>query len=64
MDFADLDEDFFAAATVYPRTWQALDCNWKYRGQDGYCGLCALGFEAVSVISMRSASAKERRQMK
>ena len=61
MDFADLDETFFAnafIAEVKKNRWRALGVNLK--------GIIAVVFakygkEGISVISMRPASAKERK---
>lgn len=61
MDFADLDESFFAnafIAEVKKNRWRALGVNLN--------GIIAVVFakygrEGVSVISMRPASVKERK---
>jgi uncharacterized protein len=62
LDFADLDADFFAEAALAPTDegrfvaigeWAAIAITVVFR---------PLGAEAISVISMRPASRKERRQ--
>ena len=60
LDFADLDETFFLGAVVLPAKagrYMAIG-----RLADGAIAVvfAFLGAEAVSVISMRPASAKER----
>ena len=61
LDFADLTPDFFLGALVVP----ARDGRWKAIGRlaDGTIVVifATLGREAVSVISMRPASSKERK---
>ena len=60
LDFADLDLDFFVTAGVIP----AKDGRYKAVGQlNGGVVIVVfapLGSEAVSVVSMRPASRKER----
>ena len=60
LDFADLDLDFFVTADVIP----AKDGRYKAVGQlNGGVVIVVfapLGSEAVSVVSMRPASRKER----
>lgn len=61
LDFAELDMEFFAASTVFP----AKDGRFKAVGQFGDSLLTVifrpLGTEALSVISMRRASKRERK---
>lgn len=63
MDFADLTADFFLEAAVYP----AKNNRWIAIGRlaDGSIAVifARLGSEGISVISMRPASQKERRQI-
>jgi uncharacterized protein len=64
MDFIDLTPDFFGQASVYP----AKDGRFLAVGFLERLGFVAvvfalLGSEAVSIISMRTASMKERRSM-
>ena len=60
MDFADLDDEFFAAALVVP----AKNGRFAAIGRmfDGTITtiFVTMGTEAISVISMRRASKKER----
>lgn len=61
-DFAELTLDFFAASTVIP----AKQGRWMAVGEfQGHIIVAVvfrpLGTEAVSVISMRPASTRERR---
>ena len=61
LDFADLSEDWFIDATVEP----AKQGRWKATGElNGEVVIAVifrpLGGEAISVISMRRASARER----
>ena len=64
MDFASLDETFFAEAVILP----AKASRWMAIGRldDGSIVVvfATLGSEAVSVISMRPASKAERRLLK
>jgi uncharacterized DUF497 family protein len=61
LDFAALTLEFFASATVYP----ARTGRWLAVGRlaDGAVAVifARLGSEAISVISMRAASMKERK---
>ena len=52
LDFADLGADFFSEAALAPSGPKPFCCNWR---------MCR-GAEAVSVISMRPASRKERKR--
>ena len=61
MDFAELDVEFFLDALVVPAT----KGRFKAIGRFGEAGVIVvvfapLGAEAVSVVSMRLASKKER----
>jgi len=60
LDFAELDIEFFATSTVLP----AKADRFKAIGEFGEIILAVifkpLGSEAISVISMRRASRKER----
>lgn len=61
MDFADLTMEFFASATVVPaRPGRYIAIG---RLDDGTAAVIftRLGAEAISVISMRAASPRERR---
>lgn len=61
MDFADLNETFFDNALVlaaYGNRWRAIGIN--IRGVISVI-FAARGVEGVSIVSMRSASKKERR---
>ena len=60
IDFAAIDETFFANALIGP----ARDGRWFALGRlDGIVVVifARLGFEGVSIISARSASRKERK---
>ena len=61
LDFADLDEAFFADAPVLP----AKNRRFRGIGADARGVICVvfarLGSEGVSVISMRPADARERK---
>lgn len=63
MDFALLTEDFFADALIIP----AREGRYKAVGMlaDGTLVVifALLGSEAISIISMRTASANERRML-
>lgn len=63
MDFADLTKDFFATSTVYPATGKRLIAIGNISEKAVTVVFAPLGSEAISIISMRSASPKERRQM-
>ena len=60
LDFANLDDEFFANATVSPSTDGRHRATGEFRGIIITVIFKALGAEAVSVISMRPASRKER----
>jgi uncharacterized protein len=61
LDFVDLTEEFFVRATVYPAKKRRLMALGEFRGQLHCVVFKMLGTEAISVISMRRASRKERR---
>jgi uncharacterized DUF497 family protein len=62
LDFADLDPDFFAAAMVSPAEGDRFVAVGEYQaGIIVTVVFKPLGAGAVSVISMRPASRKERR---
>jgi uncharacterized DUF497 family protein len=61
LDFADLDVAFFDASTIVPAKqgrWMAIGV---FRETVIAVIFTRLGSEAISVISMRSASSKERK---
>jgi hypothetical protein len=62
LDFADLDGEFFAAAKIVPAKEGRAIAIGEFRGQIIVAVVfVALGSEAISVISMRPASRKERK---
>lgn len=61
LDFADLDIDFFAFATVIPAKAGRLKAIGWFEGAILTVIFKPLGLEAISVISMRRASQKERK---
>ena len=62
LDFAALTVDFFEAATIYDAKKSRFLAIGELRGQRIIAVIFRrLGSEAVSVISMRPASGKERR---
>ena len=62
-DFADLDEAFFLEAKIAP----ANQGRWRATGEFGetiVTGIFSvLGAEAISIVSMRRASRKERQEL-
>lgn len=60
LDFADLDEDFFLGAIVVEAKHGRYAAIGRLNGVVTVV-FATLGMEAISVISMRPASAKERR---
>lgn len=62
LDFASLTEDWFADAMVAPARLGRLKAVGWQDGRMVVVVFALLGTEAVSVISMRPASAAERRQ--
>jgi uncharacterized DUF497 family protein len=62
LDFADLDYEFFATALVAPSRDRRLIAIGAFRGELIVAVVFQLrGSEALSIISMRPASRKERR---
>lgn len=62
LDFADLDLDFFAASLVVPSRDDRFVAIGELRGETIIAVVFRpLGSEALSVISMRPASRRERR---
>jgi len=62
LDFADLDFDFFAAATLLSAGQGRFVAVGEWAGIVITVVFRPLGAEAVSVISMRPASRKERKR--
>lgn len=60
MDFADLDLDFFATAIIVPAKDGRLMAIGRLHGATTVV-FVELGSEALSIMSMRPASAKERK---
>jgi uncharacterized protein len=60
LDFADLDIDFFSEAAVSPATRGRFVAVGEWAGIAITVVFRPLGAEAISVISMRPASRKER----
>jgi uncharacterized protein len=60
MDFADIDLEFFARATIYPAKMGRLAAVGNISGVMATVIFARLGSEAISIVSMRAASAKER----
>ncbi|MDX8510617.1 BrnT family toxin [Mesorhizobium captivum] len=60
LDFADLDIEFFAASIVLPAKAGRLMAIGEFRQTIIAVIFKPLGSEAISVISMRRASRKER----
>ena len=61
LDFADLDPDFFAASVAVPARDGRFKAIGPFRGDILAVIFKPLGSEALSVISMRRASRKERK---
>lgn len=62
LDFADLDADFFLAATLRPGHSGRFLAFGRHRGELMIAVVFRpLGTEALSLVSMRPANAKERR---
>lgn len=62
LDFADLDEAFFAAALVVPAKDGRQMAIGMFRGEVVIATVFApLGTEAISIVSMRRADRAERR---
>ncbi|MCF6109821.1 MULTISPECIES: BrnT family toxin [Mesorhizobium] len=60
MDFADLEIDFFYAATILPAQGKRFMAIGGIGGIAVTVVFSRLGSEAVSIVSMRPASEKER----
>ena len=61
-DFAELTEDFFAAAAIVPAKGERLMAIGEFNGAVVVAVVFrVLGEEAVSVVSMRRADRQERR---
>lgn len=61
LDFADLNEDFFLAAKIIDAKDHRLMAIGEFNGELIIAVVFApLGTEAISVISMRRASSRER----
>lgn len=60
MDFADLEMDFFYAATLLPARGRRFMAIGGIGGVTVTVVFSRLGNEAISIISMRPASEKER----
>lgn len=60
LDFAELDLDFFASSVVVPARDGRFKAIGPFRGDILAVIFKPLGSEALSVISMRRASRKER----
>ena len=63
-DFSSLSIDFFAAATFVPGKDGRLAALGWLEGQAVAVVFAPLGSEAVSIISMRSASNRERKAIR
>ncbi|MCP1198433.1 BrnT family toxin [Notoacmeibacter sp. MSK16QG-6] len=64
MNFADLTVEFFEAATIYPGNGNRIVSIGHWNGQIIITVVFRpLGSEAISIISMRPASRKERRHL-
>lgn len=62
LDFASLTEDWFIEAAIAPARLGRLTALGWHEGRVVVVVFARLGTEAISVISMRPASATERRQ--
>lgn len=61
MDFADLTLEFFTAAAITPSRGNRLQAIGDFHGRLVTVIFRRLGSEAISVISMRRSSRKERK---
>ncbi len=59
-DFAEIDIDFFEGATIYPAQGGRHIAIGEYNGAIVTLVFTMLGSEAISVISMRPSSRKEK----
>lgn len=64
LDFADLDMEFFGPAVVLPAKRGRQMAIGEVRGEILAVIFKRLGSEAISVVSMRPASRKERRKFR
>ncbi|WP_243430112.1 BrnT family toxin [Acetobacter sacchari] len=62
LDFADLTEDFFLSALLIPAKQNRMMAIGPFSDGTISVVFVALGTEGLSVISMRPASPKERKQ--
>jgi uncharacterized DUF497 family protein len=60
MDFADLTIEFFEAATIYPGKGTRSVALGRLTGGAIVVIFARLGTEAISIVSMRPASTRER----
>nr|WP_210160473.1 BrnT family toxin [Rhodomicrobium vannielii] len=60
LDFADLDEEFFLGALVVQARHERFQAIGRFADGTIAVVFAVLGSEGVSVISMRSASRRER----
>jgi uncharacterized protein len=60
-DFADLDMEFFAQATIYPAKLGRVAAVGLFSELWITVIFAQLGSEAISIVSMRDASVKERK---
>ena len=61
MDFADIDIEFFATATILPTREKRLMAIGRIEEIAVTVIFSRLGTEAISIVSMRPASDKERK---
>lgn len=61
LDFADLTIEFFATSIIAPTRQGRMRAIGEFRGRALTVIFKPLGSEAISVISMRPASRKERK---
>ncbi|MGR6466577.1 BrnT family toxin [Rhizobium sp. PAMB 3182] len=61
LDFADLDLDFFGSAATFPVEKGRFMAVGLFRSTAIAVVFSVLGSEAISIVSMRPASRKERR---
>lgn len=60
LDFANLDMEFFAGAIVVPAKKGRFKAVGEFNGETLAVIFTPLGTEAISIVSMRHASRKER----
>jgi uncharacterized DUF497 family protein len=61
LDFADLDEEFFVAALVVPAQQERYKAIGWFDNEPHAVIFKPLGSEALSIISLRRASNRERK---